>query len=782
MKLKDEYKPHSDLLKQGYLFDPEEHLFFVEDNQDFIRPNGYEDWETKIIDTESYLNARLLEMGATEKDNEVALLGGIKMDKNEFFKHQIFQTNKRGDIGILQFSLDRVPYTYIETKPVKREQYHEQIRLAPWNEKIFAGKYDFSKAKNIPFFPKNLIENYEADSCPSDMLIITEGQFKAFKAGMEGLPVVGLTSISHYRNKETGTIHTDIIKYIKKCNIKRVVILWDGDCRDISTKAIQDKEDLSKRPRNFYNFATKIREMIQEFVSTKKTKIFYATLKSQEIDEGKSKGIDDLLINHPKEVERIKADFEQIGDMPSRYIEWFDISNETGKKKLYKWFNLTSATSFYNAHREKIGKNKFIFQGNTYEIKDGSPIMTISADLRQYKRIGTDYYRVVKEPVTLKKTGEIVTEEALVPWTASAIQLDHGKHVLPHIEKFLGFTNQANHTEYQQVIEAHWNLYQNLEHKVMQGKFEHIEILLKHLFQEQYEMALDYISVLYHKPYRKLPVVCLVSKEQKTGKSTFIYLLKLIFKQNMVSISSNDLIGDFNSHWITKLVVASEETLLEKKEAYEKIKDISTKKSYLRNEKNKVAKEIPCMVHFVFCSNHEDSFIKIDNTDSRLWIIKVNTIEKKIKGFDQKIADEIPAFIDFIQNREISTPDTGERMYFEPDSLKTDAFYNVVKHSEPSVIKEIREHLGILFAQTGVSEIKMSAKDIKTEFGIRQKLNYINREIKTYLKPEMKLGKDGKPSVSTYAYLLPEPNKTNEFISRKSKGKYFIFKAEDFND
>lgn len=786
MKLKKEYDKFKALIRDGLLFDPENRTFFDKNPKTFNRPKEFEEWKIQKLDPNSYLKDRLKELGMTEKNNKIELVGGLNLGKNERADHKIMYANKRGDIGIMQWSLDRVPYTYSEKDPestssINREHYHEQVRLAPWNEHIFAGKYDFSKAKNIPFFPPGLIDEFEAEEKQSDMLIITEGQIKALKADHEGLPVVGLTSITHYKNKNTGTIHSDIVRYIKECNIKRLVILWDGDCTNISDKALAKTEDISKRPFQFYNFAAKIRELVQEFLPAKELDVFFATIKSYDIDDGKSKGIDDLLINHSKNTDEIVSDFKNIGNLPGTYIHWINITKDQGLKKLFRFFNLTSDTVFYQAHKDKIQARDFIFNGTTYKVEDDKPIIKVSASLKQYKRIGTEYYRMVDRPFPLGKGRGRILEETLVPWKSAAILLDHGK-VLDHIEKYIGFTNEAEHVNYQQVIDGHWNLYQNIDHKSEQGDFKHIELLLKHLFQDQYTMILDYITLLYRNPFQKLPIPCLVSAEQKTGKSTFGYLMKLIFKQNMVGISGTDLLNEFNSHWITKLIVYSEETMLEKKESYEKIKDISTKKTFLYHEKNKVPVEIPCMAHFIFMSNHQDDFIKINDTDTRLWIIKVKSIEKKIKGFDNLIADEIPQFIDFIQNRDVEYEDDGERLYFHEKDFQTDAFRNVVKHSEPGIIKEIREHLTEWFMMTGVQTISMAAKDIKAEFGINKELHYLSKEITRFLKPERPLDSAGNVTSSTYSYMTPsnDPNDPNKMLTRKGKGRYFIFDRKMF--
>jgi len=773
MKLKEEYAHLQELYNKGFRFNPDDETFFVEkSDKKFKLPTDFENWNVQKFNKDEYLNTRIQELGI-EKSNTVTLIE----DKSKS-EYKIFTANKYGDIEILQYNLHRAPYKYEKktTSAGTKFEYNVQLRLNPLYADILNGKYDFSEAKNCPFWHPDLIEKFENKEV-IDTLIITEGQFKAFKATNDGIPTVGITSISHFRDKEFKTLHPEIIEFIRVCEVKNIVILWDGDCTDISYNAIEKKEDLAKRPSLFYHFACKISDLVHDFFPNKKLKtVYFSTIKSSEIEHN-PKGIDDLLTTNKTYKKQIVQSFNNIGLLPSLYIDWLPISTEEGKKKVRKFFNLQSVQAFYGFHAEKINGRDFVFQGSSYKIVKGLPVIEIPKDLKSYKRIGTDYYSLQKKPIA--KTGmeqiDRMYEEILAPWTLPAIKSDHGKDADNYIERYKGFTNEASHTDYQQVIDGYWNLYANIQHEVEKGEFPMITKLLKHLFQEHFdnEMIFDYFSVLYKFPWQKLPVICLVSKQQATGKSTFIYLLKLIFKQNMAIISNNDLTADFNSHWTSKLVVASEETLLEKKDGYEKIKSLTTAKEILRNEKNKTAQPIPCMVHFVFCSNHENDFIRIDDYDSRLWIRKVGTITEKIKKFDQLIENEIPYFIEYIQSREIKYKDSGERLFFHPMDFRTEAFKNVVAHSEPGVIKDLRIQFEDYFLKFRQNEISLTTKDLRQYFGARGDDFYLNKLMREYFHVEK------NATSSTYSFLNDNPNDPDKPISIKGKGRFMTFKAKE---
>ncbi|MBK6938570.1 MAG: hypothetical protein IPH18_18275 [Chitinophagaceae bacterium] len=48
---------------------------------------------------------------------------------------------------------------------------------------------------------------------------------------------------------------------------------------------------------------------------------------------------------------------------------------------------------------------------------------------------------------------------------------------------------------------------------------------------------------------QRLPIICLVSRDNETGKSTFGNLLKAIFTDNATTVGNSDLADDFNSFW-----------------------------------------------------------------------------------------------------------------------------------------------------------------------------------------------------------------------------------------
>lgn len=774
MQLKEQYRTAQllELYRSNYAFNPDEHIFYTDDVKNFQKPNDFDDWEVQKLDLSAYGKKRFKELKITEANNKITLLGGKNLAPDEQATQEILSINKRGDIEILQFSLHRKVYTVPEGKT---ERYVYQTRLHPWHEHIASGKYDFGNATNAPFWSPELIELFE-EKKEVDYLVITEGQIKARKACIDGIPTVGLTSISHF--KKSGKIHGEIIEFINTCKVKKLIILWDGDCRDISLKSLESNEDISKRPNLFFQFAIKIKSLVHELVLPKKLHIYFATINSSEITDN-PKGIDDLLITLDKKT--VVSEFAKIGILPSQILDWYSIQNEQEIRKLRKFFHLHSEQEFYQFHAEKIRSHDFIYFGSTFKVESGKPIIQVSAKIKEYKRIGPDYFRLINDGV-YDDDGEMVSSETvLVPWKVGEIQRDHGKDVTKHIERYDAFTNVASHVNYQQIVDNKWNLYNDINHEITPGEWGSIQHLLKHIFQNQYEMALDYMQLLYTKPYQKLPVLCLVSKEEGTGKSTFMQLLQMIFQNNMATVSSEDIMGSWTSHWVSKLIVGSEETFFEKKEALDKIKNLSTADSVMRSERFVNNKMIPCILKFVFCSNHEDDFIKLNSNSSRFWVIKVNPIPPSEKNTEMKsmMQREIPQFLSFLLNRELVNK-KQDRMWFGLDQIITDAFKNVVTNSEPGPIKELRLKLQDSFLKWNQTKIELTAEDIRQYLGIKPEANYLNKIIRQYLNVTRKTNGSGIEIVTTYSFIVNDAADATKPREIKDKGRPFVFHRADF--
>ena len=275
-------------------------------------------------------------------------------------------------------------------------------------------------------------------------------------------------------------------------------------------------------------------------------------------------------------------------------------------------------------------------------------------ETENFKRIGTEYYCV---------------KNGLNHYRKSDLIKLFGQNGLKEIECLAGFTNiPAGIYTYEQIFrpEALWNLSKEVKLESEPGEWPHIEKLLLHLFEEQLPLILDYLALLFQNPIQKLPMISLQSKEQACGKSTFLYLLKLLFQQNMAIITSGDLSHNNNYQWADKLILASEGPINENRVTYELIKSLITCKEIMRHESYRRASFIPCHIHFIECRN---TVLPEVDRDSRVWNRLVKPIKNPIPGFDKKIEDELPAFIHSLQLWKIRTPQKG-RLWFSEDDLE----------------------------------------------------------------------------------------------------------------
>lgn len=179
----------------------------------------------------------------------------------------------------------------------------------------------------------------------------------------------------------------------------------------------------------------------------------------------------------------------------------------------------------------------------------------------RFERIGTTYYKIVRQP---NAAGQLI--ERSIPWTIEAIRQDYGKDFLANVPKYDGFCCVPSHLDYQPVVGSFKNKYSPLSHIPAEGEWRCIESLVRHIFGDQYELGLDYLQILYTMPLQKLPILLLVSEERNTGKSTFLNFLKLLFEANVTFNTNENFRSQFNDDWNGKLVIVVDEVLLNKRE------------------------------------------------------------------------------------------------------------------------------------------------------------------------------------------------------------------------
>ena len=323
-----------------------------------------------------------------------------------------------------------------------------------------------------------------------------------------------------------------------------------------------------------------------------------------------------------------------------------------------------------------------------------------------FVRVGTTLYKIVSQP---QLNGGHIKKR--VVWNNSTLRQDYGKNYLATVPKYDGFCTVPNHLNYQKEIDGFLNLYEPIEHKPQQGDFSHIQSLMRHIFGEQYELGVDYMQLLYLQPTQKLPIILLVSEERNTGKSTFLNFLKAMFENNVTFNTNEDFRSQFNSDWAGKLLIVVDEVLLNRREDSERLKNLSTTFTYKMEAKGKDRTEVAFFAKFVLCSNNEYFPILIDAGETRYWVRKIDRLQSDDTDFLQKLKAEIPAFLHFLQHRQLST-EKESRMWFAPTLLHTEALRKIIRSNRNRLEIEMQELILDIMDSVGTDTFSFCYNDL----------------------------------------------------------------------
>lgn len=763
----------------------------------------------------SYFQQRMQLLGVTDDANRIDIRQGGSIDKaghHTGYSVQsmpIFTATDKG-IDILVYTLGRLRMFYRKGDGKTAIPYSITRLETPATRKDGSiMKYNMPKGEPLrPFFPPQVVQAYDdalaarAAGTPQQtirVLVLTEGYFKAFKAAMHGIMCVGLPSITALKSSETSKLHEDVLTLIETTGVERIIWLTDGDCLDITGKEITDGKDLYQRPKNFFNSVYQFHNLLSDEKYSNIHK-YFAHIYSSNID-GHPKGLDDLLCQCPADVEKIKEELHRFdktgkaGQYTGNYFVRLDVTYGTGN--VHKYFMLHDVDVFYQHHlarREDLKGKEFVFNGTRYKFNDSDKVqrceIVIPGDAKQYFRVGDTYYKFVPYPDKYEKLH--TSFEARLK---STIVDDHGKKFITYIDKWERFVVVPNHVNYQRVMHNCFNLYHPMDHEPEQGECITSLAFVKHIFgthdisfigedgkkhtMPYYELGLDYIQLLYQRPQQTLPILCLVSKENQTGKTTFINWLNMIFGENMIIIGNADLQNDFNAHWTSKLLVAVDETKIDKQIVQEKLKSLSTANKVSMNAKGKNQVQMDFFAKFILNSNNEDNFIMVGEHDIRYWVLKVPTISQKNFHLDIELAEEIPAFLHYLNRRQLKTPERS-RMHFDEALLKTEALMKLVKNSKSGMEKNIRLCLAELFDATDDEEITMPLSAVCEMVKKPLERNFIQKTLN-----EMGITTDG-PHHKHYPRMVFKAGDGGAMVTDveyiKFNNRYYTFYRSHFTD
>ena len=376
------------------------------------------------------------------------------------------------------------------------------------------------------------------------------------------------------------------------------------------------------------------------------------------------------------------------------------------------------------------------------------------ADVKEeYIRVGTSLYKLAHQPLA---NGTTVLRR--IPWSFGTIRQDYGKSHTPPIKKYDGFCTVPSHTDYHKEIDGFYNLYEPNTHVPVEGEFPDIIKLMRHIFGEQFELGLDYMQLLYRQPTQKLPILLLVSEERNTGKTTFLNFLKAVFQDNTTFNTNEDFRSQFNADWAGKLLIVVDEVLLCRREDSERLKNLSTAQTYKVEAKGKDRQEVNFFAKFVLCSNNELFPVIIDMGETRYWVRKVMRLDSDDTNFLQKLKEQIPAFLYYLQHRPLSTTKES-RMWFNPALIRTEALERIMQSNRNHTEIDIVELLRTIMESQNVDKVSFIPQDLLPLLslnGVKVELWHIRKVVKELwrLKPA-----PNALSYTTYQYDYSKPSK-----------------------
>ena len=706
-------------------------------------------------------------------DIDIKTMHSVKRQPFQFLKE-----NKYGGIDIYFYNLNRDLIEYNHPKADLMDAsniYNERVqtfiltRLHP-DQVTDVRKYDYPRGAGVhPFIPPQVVDKFEKKE-NIHTLYLTEGAFKALKAAKHGVDVVGLTSISHYANSTDKRIHKDIQRIILECNVKNVVMVYDADCLQISEKDLERKEELTRRPLQFYNSMIAIKNLLTEF----NVNVYFCHV----LEECGPKGLDDLYVANKGREDAITKDLFKLTS--SEYF--YKLNLNSYLRKLNSYFNLKNVHYFYVAHANKIENRKFQFFGNLYQYNSEDDKIEVLRDkrLKNLFICADDYYELANIPVDESGT----YEEQLLLRKKEGIIRDYGKESIDTLPVYKKFVNVPSHINYQKIIGNCYNLYHKIIHEPQQGEFPITKKFLQHIFRDKIDVGMDYLTIMYRYPKQILPILCLVSEKRGTGKSTFLKWLNDIYGENVAIIGNDEFKSQFNGIFMSKLVVGIDETsLADNREITERLKMLSTSEKVHSQLKGKDFRSEIHFAKYILCSNKVNNFIYTDENEVRFFILELDSFEEEGERENPNIKkdmyDEIPAFLHYLSNRKIINPKMT-RAWFDYSLIRTQAFDNLVENQKPKCQKLITEWLIEMFESFDLDEIIVNAKVLL--YFIPQLKKYesqINDSIKR-LDGEQVL-KDGKSTAIRFK--IPQHSIFNDetIVTYESfVGRGFKFYKKDF--
>jgi hypothetical protein len=488
------------------------------------------------------------------------------------------------------------------------------------------------------------------------------------------------------------------------------------------------------------------------------------------------------LFTESVKIAAVAAKMVKGGSLPitpddAKYLMWECLKHAPGvsiprKARSDMWNMFDEA--YANAEYAAITENDLAFKELIKELISQLRYVTWKEDECPYIAVGNDFFWVTP-PNVAKKKGTLVVRKP------ETIRRKHprpkGFDALAQIPFYEDFISKPDFLNYEKIVDGiYYNEASPLGCEPQKGEWFTIEKYVKQLFSsnsisnmDQVEMFYDLLKLMIEHPEKKVPIMALVSRGQGTGKSFAFELLKLIFgEDNCKMITYKNFISQYNRSWANKYIVFIDEIPENKSEEfYTSLKEITYQNTIDVTEKYMTTYEIDNYIHFFLTTNNVDSFVKIEDQDSRMWIREVPKIEKHQydKQILQKFKTEASCFLHFLMNRAYVN-EIDHRFAFDKDLYRTERWAKVVENQKSHIYHHLKDKIredferNMLASQDHVYKkedlkemmdgfnYKWGVKDLtramEVEFGVEYKNNTGNR--KGYLITRNMVDADGVQS------------------------------------
>lgn len=241
-----------------------------------------------------------------------------------------------------------------------------RLRL-PFKDKSGNEVKYLTEGNNNIFFPPQLLRSYKLKT-EIPVLVVTEGEKKAFYAAKMGFDVVGISGIWNFMRREHGDntnyqaeLHPELQLFIKECKVQHVILLHDSDALDFSHSTTKP---ITHRPNNFYGAVKRFTELVFQ----EGCKVSYTYINPHLTDS--KLGLDDLLLQYETSDQIVLQDF--LASIKKREESQYFVTTRIHYLQevfIKQIFLLNDPQEFYTYHKAKLkDRQEFNFNGKHYEL------------------------------------------------------------------------------------------------------------------------------------------------------------------------------------------------------------------------------------------------------------------------------------------------------------------------------------------------------------------------------------------------------------------------------